>query len=1100
MASETPSLVSPSTSLGPESSRDSLSIGWRSPAPDTDTDRKTFLPPTSSRLPPSPNPGNLTGLGIFRNYVSKSTVALVHESIELKDDEPLASLEKEKSMGSITSVNYDTSLRDSMKSRRFVQRMRYSRPSGDMIRHRIRAVGDAVEQIKGDIIDVTKSAKEAIKPNSGGLCEACGKIPFGNPGKKDATIHHGNVEQEVVATEVIASLDRVLQNRDWCKFCRVLFIALCVKENDPLQHLAVQNYIQNEIQGKTFSDWAEGANFLNRHTSSQTIWPFGHKSVIDEPSDQEESQLGLDLDDYWINDPELENSITLADLEDAASTASSRNPTRTEAAKEKVAKALNKTVETISSRVARIKRPVPVWITIKAYTNNHSEAGILAIQVQGQGRAPDASMVLLSSFNLRVVCSEYVEKESGDLRYGRVLDPRTIDLTLCSRWVEHCEIRHGPGCGQPIWSRSLEKPSGVGFRVVDVEDEKVVEYSNPGACDYVTLSYVWGGYTTVQLLKSNLSQLSGRGGLSEARAGLPQTVRSAMLVTRKLGKRYLWVDSLCIVQDSDDKVLQLGQMDRIYGNSAVTIVVADGRNADSGLDGVSWPRSIREELKQVVQEVVPGVRILIPIRYQPDLKPWETRAWTFQEKLLSKRLLVFSQGHAYFHCRHGIYMEDMSAKEAGTGPRQMSWLSLGEDEVVSLRTGIDKDAEDALHIRRSPVFDQYASLVGQYTSRHLSFSNDILNAIAGVMTILDGSRQRCTTRNPTYGTLYGLPLEFLDLALLWQPAAEKGARLRKRMLVDQDSRPLENKCQMPSWSWAAWEAVTEGERTYSSGVRYEDPFSLIADHLEEYKVKKVLEPIDNTEERVRPLLRWHKFVPSDTASGPDQPVAPAKPSSTWSLSQVLRRPITKPASPDSPSNELGSEVPGELKPVNGTGLGLASDSVELLEEWLETRKKPFHDTRLNVTDLPPGAIDGLDERHLIFWTSTAKFRLGNKTLRSETIFKYSATGSLLPEQQHWIHEIEILDSRSFTVGRVILHDATEMIQPFEYYDFIVVSEAQYFGNEERLYAEQEYPLYNVMMVTWDKSKPQFATRAALGKVFKEAWVAANAIDQLVILE
>ncbi|KAH8203454.1 hypothetical protein TruAng_002325 [Truncatella angustata] len=1100
MANETPSLISPSTSLGPESSRDSLGIGWRLPACDADTDRKTFLPPSSSRLPPSVDPVTLTGLGIFRNYASKSTISLMDEPMELKDDGSIFSLDEEENIGSLTSMESNTSLRSSMKSRKLVQRMRLSKPSGDLIRHRIRVVGDAVGQIKGDILDVTKSAKEAIRPNSGGLCEACEKIPFSNQRKEDTTMHHGNVEQEVVVTEVIASLDRVLQNRDWCKFCRVLFDALSLEENDPLRHPAVQNHIQEELKGKPFAEWAEGANFLNRHTSSQTIWPFGHRSVIDDPDGRSASQLGLISEDDWINDSSLEETITFADSEEASSNTGPRSSTRTEAAKERVAKALNKTVETISSRVARIMRPVPVWITIKTYTNTHLEAGTIAINVQGQGRAPDASMVPLCSFNLRVVCSEYMEKRSGDLRYGRILDPQAIDLSLCSRWVEHCEFHHGPGCGNPIWSKSLEQPSGVGFRVVDVEDEKVVEYPNPEACDYVTLSYVWGGYTTVQLLKSNLSQLSRRGGLGEAKAGLPQTVRSAMMVTKKLNKRYLWVDSLCIVQDSDDKALQLGQMDRIYGNSAVTIVAADGGNANSGLDGVSFPRSTREECRQVVQEVVPGVRILIPIRYRPSLYPWETRAWTFQEKLLSKRLLVFSHGHVYFHCRHGVYMEDMSAKEAGNGPRQINWLSVGEDDKVSLKSVIDMDTNSALHIRRSPVFAQYADLVGQYTSRHLSFSNDILNAIAGVMTILDGSRQQGTTRDSASGTLYGLPTEFLDLALLWQPAAEKGARLRRRIFIDQDSRPLNNKLQLPSWSWAAWEAVTEGERTYSSGVRYEDSFSLVSDHLEGYKVKKILESLDNAEERVRPLVRWHRFVPSDAVPVPPQPVALAKQSSAWSISHVLRRPTTKPVPADSLLNKLGSETPAKLILVNGTGLGLASDAAKLLEEWRETRKKPFHDIHLKIDDLPPCAIADLDERHLIFWTSTAKFRLGNKTLRSETTFKYSATANLLPEQQHWIHEIEILDSRSFTIGRVILHDATEVIQPFEYYDFVVISEAQYFGNEERLYAEQEYPLFNVMMVTWDKSKPQFATRAAMGKVFKEAWVEANTTDQLIILE
>ncbi|KAI1080752.1 heterokaryon incompatibility protein-domain-containing protein [Whalleya microplaca] len=1103
MANETPPLVSPSTSLGPESSRDSLGIGWRSPASDSaGTSSRTSSPPRSSRMPPTPSPRSLTGLGLFRNYASKSTISLMEYPTEAKDADSLYSLEEEGSTDSFTRVDSNLSQHDSVKSKKLSRRLRFSKPSGELIRRRIQNMGEVAEQVKGDLRDITKSAQEAIKPNSSGLCEACEKIPFDRPPKEDGAVHHAKVEQEIVETEVIASLHRVLQNRAWCKFCRTLFTALSVEDNDPLRHPAVQNHIQSELKGKTFAEWAEEANFLKRHTSSQTIWPFGHKSIL---KDKEESDLGTYLDEL-----DLEETVTSDFSSETVSIASSSTMSKSEAAKDIVARALDDTMDSISSRVRRIKRPLPVWIFIKAYANTHPEAGTFVVNVQGQGREPDASMTLLSSFNLRVASSKYkADKESGDLRYGRVLDPQRIDLSLCNRWLEHCEYQHGLACSQPGWSKSLEKPSGVGFRVVDVVDEKIVEFPKPGECDYVTLSYVWGGYTTVQLLQSNITHLSRRGGLSEAKAGLPETVRSAMRVTKELGKRYLWVDSLCIVQDSDDKVAQLGQMDRIYGNSAVTIVAADGGNANSGLDGVSKPSSRREEQGQIVEEIAPGVKVLIPIKYRPKLKPWETRAWTFQEKLLSKRLLIFSQGHVYFHCRHGVHMEDMTAKEAGTGPRQISWLSLPEDEVTSLKSSIDRDVNGALHIRRSPAFEQYADLIAQYTSRYLSFSNDILNAIMGLITILDGSRLRNSNRDPGGETLYGLPTEFLDLGILWQPAAGKDVRLRRRILVDQNQKPLEDKHQMPSWSWAAWEAVTEGERAYSSGVRYEQPFTLVSDPLEQYRVKKVLESIDDeAEERVKPLLRWYRFTP--LSKPPDQPQSqppsPAKTSSTWSFSQALFRPITKaPPSPiEDSSNKPDSEIHGELKPVNNTGLGLSSDSAQTLQDWRQAHKTPFHSAPLTIHDLPPSALASLDARHLLFRSSTAQFRLGNKTLRAETLYTYSTTtANLEPAQQLWIHEIEILDAKSFAVGRATLHDAMEVVAPAACYDFVVLSEAQYFGNEERGFAGSggdEYPLYNVMMVRWDERRPHFATRVAMGKIYKDAWMEAGPTDRVVILE
>ncbi|KAH8889165.1 HET-domain-containing protein [Thozetella sp. PMI_491] len=1094
-ASETPPLIPTSTALGPESSRDSFGIGWRSsPSDISDTASRISVQPATSWVPPSPPARDLKGLGIFRNYASKSTISVIETPIDEERGEPLHSVEEENSTDKAPPLALD-------KPKGIKGRLRFSKASTDVVKRHIQNAGEVVGHVKGSIRDLRKTAQVALKPNSGGLCEACSTIPFEKSLEEGMTTYYTDQAQEAVVTDITASLDRVLQHRTWCKFCRVLFAALSMEKNDPLRHPAVQNHIQDELKGKMFAEWADRASFLKRHTASKATWPFGHRSVLDEHSSDEpreapvgtdESPLDANGDDLWIDDPELE-TITVYS-EDTASIAGSVATTKTDVAKEKVTRAIESTTDTITAKVRKIKRPLPVWIIIKAHAANHPEAGTLQVRVQGQGRAPGATHCVLSSFNLRIASSKYdIDKTSGAIRYGRELNAERIDLDLCHQWLEHCEVHHGAVCSHPSWAKALEKPSGLGFRVVDVIEEKVVEFPKPAECDYVTLSYVWGGYTTVQLLKSNVSQLSRKGGLSEANAGLPQTVRSAMAVTKGLGKRYIWIDSLCIVQDGDDKIAQLSQMDRIYGNSAVAIVAADGINANSGLPGVSGPRSTSTESIQVVEEVIPGVKVLVPIQHKPNLEPWDTRAWTFQEKMLSKRLLIFSRGHAYFHCKHGVHMEDMTLKEAGVGPRQIDWLSLPENDNVSMKSFIDSD-ENGLHIHRSPVFDQYAGLITKYTSRQLSFSSDILHAVTGLLAILDGSRLQTSSRDPGTGTIYGIPLEFLDLALLWQPAAAKDVRLRKRVLVGQDQKPLEDKKQLPSWSWAAWEAIKEGERNYSGGVRYEVPFTLVSDSLDGFRVKKVLRPIADAEERVRPFLQWYRLGPSDPPLVDTKPPPPAR-SSSWSVSRFKSKQV-----PKEELEEPSLEVHGSLKPVNGTSLGLASDSADKLTAWVRAHKPQFSDRPLSILELPADIARGLDERHLIFRTSTAKFRLGNKTLRSETIFTDSATTMLVPDRQIWIHEIEILDSRSFAAGRVTLHDATETIHESEYHDFIVISEAQYFGDEEEILLDGEYPLYNVMMVKWDKTRPQVASRLAIGKVLKEAWAEGNPTEQIVVLE
>jgi hypothetical protein len=94
--------------------------------------------------------------------------------------------------------------------------------------------------------------------------------------------------------------------------------------------------------------------------------------------------------------------------------------------------------------------------------------------------------------------------------------------------------------------------------------------------------------------------------------------------------------------------------------SQLTIVAADGGNANAPLKGISTKRQI----DQVVSEIKSGVNVLIPVPTGKSLAPWENRAWTLQEKLLSNRLIVFSGGHMIWHCRKVVHFEDMTAKDA----------------------------------------------------------------------------------------------------------------------------------------------------------------------------------------------------------------------------------------------------------------------------------------------------------------------------------------------------------------------------------------------------------------------------------------------------
>ncbi len=209
-----------------------------------------------------------------------------------------------------------------------------------------------------------------------------------------------------------------------------------------------------------------------------------------------------------------------------------------------------------------------------------------------------------------------------------------VDLGRVRDWIEICRSRHGDACEKPGWLDNLEPASGL--RVIDVVGKKIVS-AIPG-CRYLALSYVWGESTLLLkrgvALKSNIERLGEDGGL--AVLDLPRTIRDAITLTKELGEQYLWVDALCIVQDDlEDLQRQTATMDSVFSGAALTIAAAAGDDADHGLPGLSEcfrrnpPRKIRLTEK---------LSLLRKADHELNESSWESRGWTFQERLLSRRI------------------------------------------------------------------------------------------------------------------------------------------------------------------------------------------------------------------------------------------------------------------------------------------------------------------------------------------------------------------------------------------------------------------------------------------------------------------------------
>ena len=362
--------------------------------------------------------------------------------------------------------------------------------------------------------------------------------------------------------------------------------------------------------------------------------------------------------------------------------------------------------------------------------------------------------------------------------------------------------------------------------MIDVHRKCIVQV--PEDCRYVALSYVWGGAITLEAKVSNIEFLSQPGGLLSAFKTTPiaQTILDAIELTQNIEEDYLWVDSLCIVQDDQiEKHRQISAMDQVYGSAVLTIVAAGGNSASSGLAGV---RPSSRAINQITAEVSPGVSIAVPLSlhgFQLNSSKWNTRAWTYQERLLSKRFLIFTPQGVYWQCRTMIRMEDVFLESEGVYDSEMMSFAdrLRFLDVDAQWSGDEGEGipitKNQIRFMRSPTLTQYMWALEEYTQRELSFPQDILNAFAGIQRILELG---------LHSLWYGLPLNYLDLALLWRPG-----QLSTRRVDSSGQAGLQ--IDIPSWSWAGWVGP----------VHY---WTLFPDHGRH-----------TDEERVRPLLRWYRW-------------------------------------------------------------------------------------------------------------------------------------------------------------------------------------------------------------------------------------------------
>lgn len=302
-----------------------------------------------------------------------------------------------------------------------------------------------------------------------------------------------------------------------------------------------------------------------------------------------------------------------------------------------------------------------------------------------------------------------------------------------------------------------------------LETEEPADYvrlhiSNGQRDRYSALSYSWGKTQQTRTLHENIkSHMTGI-----LIKSLPQTIQDAIETTRKLKIPYLWIDSLCIIQDSFDDELadwpkEAAKMPQIYKNATITISAASATDCGDGfledrigvkaaaqnalrLPLLGQPFEDPEDPNRILFSTIGDVCLCVDRELGFEVKkfddePINSRAWTLQESWLSPRLLVYGSGPLKWRCLSKNYTygqieenddDDMIAGELGQ--RQTFFEARGAISHREASQGVEAINWGQTQDIRSSLLRQWFGLFIDYTRRNLTDPSDKLPAFSGIVS------------------------------------------------------------------------------------------------------------------------------------------------------------------------------------------------------------------------------------------------------------------------------------------------------------------------------------------------------------------------------
>ncbi|KAI0150066.1 HET-domain-containing protein [Hypoxylon sp. NC0597] len=347
-----------------------------------------------------------------------------------------------------------------------------------------------------------------------------------------------------------------------------------------------------------------------------------------------------------------------------------------------------------------------------------------------------------------------------DVEFSMVPERNTLSGNTCSEqtfwlietWIQDCFSEH-ERCSTPFQSSYFPK------RVLDVRNGHLVLREELNETRYACLSHCWGpSQSPIKTLTTTIDDFKRE----IPSPALSKTFQDAVDICRRLCIDYIWIDSICIIQDSDqDWDIESTKMADIYENAYLTIAATKATDGTGGYYASADPETVFCR---------PIVENLVYCRKKPPefnqfyrQKDWPllSRAWVYQEMRLSPRVLHFGSGEALWQCRTCRRSESRS-NDSGA-PTTLTY----NDRYVA----------------NTDLLGWY-NTVYEYSHLALTFERDRFAALAAV------AQREANSRSPDDEFLLGLWKNTLLRDLLWQ-------------VVPHQQPPLRSKLKTPTWTWAS---------------------------------------------------------------------------------------------------------------------------------------------------------------------------------------------------------------------------------------------------------------------------------------------------------